>query len=197
MGKKTENLKELLQQGWNVHSFEELKSEQELRMYLKKYPICSIRFDRNTEIEQLPFYVFDGEIKEETIQKILEEASLLHCTLLASNGHQYDPIQICNFVGILLEEDSFLLEISTKPVPLRNMYEWDTTTIRGSFLEPPRTYQKEKAEQNPITNDQLEQILTYLMRLNLKHFYIEGTLYQKKVGIKQEPIVIWQTRKEG
>lgn len=198
MGKKTQNLRSLLKQGINVHDFQELTTKTELLHYLEQHQKISIRFDREKEIEDLPFYTLELGQNDfsEQVEEIVAQAKQLNCTLLVSNGHQYDEIQICNFVGKMAAGDRFFIELSTKKVPLRRMYDGKTTVVEGSFLDNVQKFHFVRKEENPIEKKSLEQIVLFLMQLNLEDCYIEGTLYPKPVGMLHQPIVAWQIREE-
>ena len=47
-------------------------------------------------------------------------------------------------------------------------------------------------EKNDLTVKEVEEILSWVMRLQIKNKTIEGTLYEKPVGVKKEKIVCWQ-----
>jgi len=58
MGAKTKNLKVMLKKEINVHEFTNAKDLEELLEYAKDNPKFSIRFDRDTNYKQLPFYTY-------------------------------------------------------------------------------------------------------------------------------------------
>lgn len=192
MGKKTENLKNLVEQKINTHEFQEINNIEDLLNYVKNNPKMSIRFDRNQNYEDLPFYVID-DYQEEQLGKIVKEAKKLNCTMLCSNGHKYDNDQLFNFVG-RITDNSFSLEICNKKIPLRHIYKEKTTVIKGLLTDSVKNMKFEQKEANPITNKQLETIITFLMNIDKPNMYIEATFYPYQVGWKKEQIVVWQTR---
>lgn len=197
MGKKYDSLNHLKEAGINVHEYESLSSLEELERYAQQNHSFSIRFDRDTNYHQLPFYTYDEETfsleeRKKYFEKIVEEAKNLDCTMLVSNGHQYDVIERCNFV-IRIEGDlSFTLEYGTTKVPLRNMYEYPTSVISGTLSEEIKNMNWINKEKNNLTEEELEEILAWAMSIQVKEHTVEGTLYEKPVGIQKQKIVCWQ-----
>ncbi len=197
MGKKYDSLNRLREAGINVHEYQSLSSLEELEEYAHQNLSFSIRFDRDTNYHQLPFYTYDEinfslEEREAYLKRIAEEAASLDCTMLVSNGHQYDAIERCNFVMRIESDSSFLLEYGTTKVPLRNMYEYPTSIIRGTLSDEVKNMDWINKEKNDLTVKEVEEILSWVMRLQIKNKTIEGTLYEKPVGVKKEKIVCWQ-----
>lgn len=198
MGKKYDCLNKLQEAGINVHSYENIENAEQLFAYADANPSFSIRFDRENNHHQLPFYTFDKnsfqteEEKRVGLYKIAREAKKLGCTMVCSNGHQYDDIQMCNFVFQVDTDFSFTLEWSTKKVPLRNMYEYKTSCLKGNIGEDLKEMVWINKADNPIDEKAIENILTWAMKLNIFGKAIEGTLYPEKVGILKENIVCWQ-----
>ena len=64
----------------------------------------------------------------------------LDCTLLCSNGYVYDNDLLFNFVIEVDKNNNFILELCDKKVPLRKMYEYKTTTIKGNLFDDNREY---------------------------------------------------------
>lgn len=195
MGKKTNCLKNLMELGINVHEYQEVFKRDELVNYINLHPIMSIRFDDDAGTTDLPFFVVD-ENHPISILEISNLANAYNCSMLCSNGHQYDQDQICNFVGMVLRDGSFELEYSTKKIPLRQMYREATTVVTGSFGDYFQYHFMNK-EKNILSKKQLEDILVYLFQMDCYQKRIEGTLYPYPVGVYQKTIVIWQVREEN
>ena len=198
MGAKTKNLKVMLKKEINVHEFTNAKDLEELLEYAKDNPKFSIRFDRDTNYKQLPFYTYkkgDFNSKEEELAfftKIAKEAKKMNCTLLCSNGLQYDNIQICNFVICFTDKENFVLEWSTKKVALRNMYEYPTTILKGNIKDDIKDMECIQPKENRLDKKDIEKILVWALSLKKLNKSIEGTLYPKKVGMLKQEIVCWQ-----
>jgi len=198
MGAKTKNLKVMLKKEINVHEFTNAKDLEELLEYAKDNPKFSIRFDRDTNYKQLPFYTYkkgDFNSKEEELAfftKIAKEAKKMNCTLLCSNGLQYDNIQICNFVICFTDKENFVLEWSTKKVALRNMYEYPTTILKGNIKDDIKDMECIQPKENRLDKKDIEKILVWALSLKRINKSIEGTLYPKKVGMLKQEIVCWQ-----
>lgn len=199
MGAKYQNLKGLLELGINTHEFVSLSTVEELIDYEKKNPMFSIRFDRNKNYQQLPFYKYNREDfhnkkdKEEFFEKIVIDANSKKCTLLCSNGYSYDSIQICNFVFKTESKHDFVLEWSTKEVSLREMYEYTTTILKGNIKDDIKDMEWINKKENKLDKKEIEKILSWAFSLNIIDKSIEATLYKKKVGVIKEEIVCWQT----
>ncbi len=198
MGAKYQNLKYLNESGVNTHEFVSLETVEELVDYANKNSMFSIRFDRNKNYHQLPFYKYNQEAfftKEEKVEfftKIVEESKKKKCTLLCSNGYQHDSIQICNFVVKINAKKDFILEWSTKEVALREMYEYPTTVLKGNIKEEIKDMEWTNKKENKLDPKEIEKILVWSYSLNIIGKSIEATLYQKKVGMLKQEIVCWQ-----
>ncbi len=198
MGAKYQNLSRLSKMGINTHKFASLKTVEELVEYEKENPMFSIRFDRNKDYRQLPFYKYNREDfkskkqKMDFFESIVKEANEKKCSLLCSNGYQYDSIQICNFVIIFPSKQEFILEWSTKDVALREMYEYPTTVLKGNIKDDLKDMEWTNRQKNKIGTKEIEKILLWAFSLNMINKSIEATLYSKKVGILEQEIVCWQ-----
>jgi len=126
------------------------------------------------------------------IRKLVKEANEKKCSLLCSNGYQYDSIQICNFVIIFPSKQEFILEWSTKDVALREMYEYPTTVLKGNIKDDLKDMEWTNRQKNKIGTKEIEKILLWAFSLNMINKSIEATLYSKKVGILDQEIVCWQ-----
>ena len=198
MGMKYKNLKELCDRKINVHSFASINNFEELKNYSSKNEKFSMRFDRDYDYHQLPFYKFncnDYKTVEERdlyLAQVMEEAKSLNCSVLCANGYLYDCVQICNFVIKIDDKYNFLLEFSTKEVSLREMYEYPTTVISGNIKDNLKEMAWIRKNDNIIDNNNIEKILNWAFKLNIINKNIEATLYKKKVGILKEDIACWQ-----
>lgn len=188
MGLKTNNLKKILNEGINVFEFKEISSLEELINYSKINNKFTIRFDRNNNIHGLPFYKYDNDLD---LNKIYEEALSKNCTLLLSNGYKYDDDLLFNFVIEIENDNSFILELCDKKIPLRDMYSNTTTIIKGNLFSD--DYEYINKDSNKYTENDIKKIIDFILRKNIKYHYLEGTLYSIEVGILYKNIAIWQT----
>ena len=198
MGAKYKSLKHLAETGVNVHEFVQLETLEELLAYADENSSFTIRFDRDKDYHQLPFYTYDNDsfqTDEERIsffRKVAEEAIEKKCTLLCSNGRQYDKIQICNFVMKVNSQMDFLLEWCTKRVALRDMYQYETSCLKGNIKDDLKDMEWSNKNSNRISDREIESILMWAFSLQILNHSIEGTLYLEKVGIYHQEIVCWQ-----
>ncbi len=193
MGIKAKNLQKLLDDKVNVHRYVEINQYDDLLKYSENHPHFSIRFDRDLKEKGLPFYVYDEEEhlhdRELFLKKICQEMKELDCSLICSDGHQFDQNLKFNFVIDIDKEYNFILELSSNKVPLRLMYQYKTTIIRGNLLSNKYDYFLNDNKEYNV--EDIEYLLFYL--LDKKYKYVEGTMYNKKVGMLNDYIVIWQT----
>lgn len=198
MGMKYKTLKDLVDKKINVHSFENINDLESLLKYASENQKFSMRFDRDKGYYQLPFYKFNNEVFEndevkfEYLKKIMEEAHQLKCSILCANGYLYDDIQICNFVIKIDTKANFVLEFSTKRVPLREMYEYKTTVIKGNIKDSLDDMEWIRKNENKLDDRNIEKMLNWAFKLNVVNKNIEATLYPVKVGMLNETIVCWQ-----
>lgn len=194
MGYKAKNLVELQKKGINIHYFKEISSLSALFSFAKKNKLFSIRFDSAPLIHGLPFYKIT-EYNENILTDIFNKAVETNCTLLCSNGLQYDDLLICNFVGEI-HSGNFILELSSKKIPLREMYNYPTTIIKGNIYDNIKDMAFINKDKNKISNNDIEAIVTYLFSFNINNVTIEGTLYKESVGLLNKNIVCWQIIKD-
>ena len=198
MGMKYKTLKDLVDKKVNVHSFENINDLDSLLKYAEENKKFSMRFDRDKDYYQLPFYKFNDdvfeneEVKLEYLENIINEAKQLKCSILCANGYLYDDIQICNFVIKVDAKANFILEFSTKRVPLREMYEYKTTIIKGNIKDSLNDMEWIRKEENKLDDRTIEKMLSWAFKLNIINKNIEATLYPTKVGMLKENIVCWQ-----
>ncbi len=198
MGAKYQNLRRLSKAKINTHEFVSLSTLEEMLDYEKENSMFSIRFDRMKNYHQLPFYKYNRKDfhskneKNKFFTKIVEEAKNKNCTLLCSNGYQYDDIQVCNFVMQINSNRDFILEWSTKEVALREMYEYPTTILKGNIMDDIKDMEWTNKKENKISIKEIEKMLTWSFSLNIIDKSIEATLYQKKIGMLKQEIVCWQ-----
>ena len=188
MGLKAENLKRLLDDNLNVFEYTEIKNIEDLTEYIKNNKYFTIRFDRDKNIQGLPFYIYDESMN---IEKLINEANEMNCTLLCSNGYIHDNDLLFNFVIDIDSDNNFILELCDKKVPLREMYKCKTTIIKGNIFESKYTYINK--EENTYSIKDIDKIVDLILGKNMKYKYMEGTIYNKKVGLLNTNIIIWQT----
>jgi hypothetical protein len=198
MGAKYKNLVKLYDGKINVHEFKEVINIKELLAYSLDNSKFSVRFDRDSDYHKLPFYKFDKSDfdNERDIEvyfnEIILEAIKLNCTLLCSNGYLYDDIQICNFVIKIDNSYDFILEWSTKKVALREMYQYQTTVLKGNLKSDLKYMEWTFKDENKIDDKDIEKILNWAFNMSITNKNIEGTLYPTKVGMLNSEIVCWQ-----
>lgn len=198
MGIKFKNLKELLNKRINVHSFECIDDLENLIRYSNENEKFSMRFDRDKDYHQLPFYTYDKSLfstiddSNEYLNKIMNEAHKLNCSILCAIGYLYNDLQICNFVIKVEENGNFILEFCTKKVSLREMYEHETTILKGNIKDSIKDMDWIRKNANDIDERKLEKIISWALKTNIINKNIEATLYEEKVGIFNEDIACWQ-----
>lgn len=193
MGYKTDNLNKLVSSKINVHEYKEIFSIEELLNYSNQNDKFSIRFDKRTITHNLPFYVYDKKDKKDKqtfFSSIIKQMKEMNCTLLCSNGYKDDEYLKFNFVIEIDDKYNFILEICSKKVPLREMYQYKTSIIKGNLFEDNK-YNYINKDDNDYQKEDINEIIDWM--INKKYKYVEGTLYTKKVGILNEKIIIWQT----
>jgi hypothetical protein len=187
MGIKTKCLDEMKSKNINVHIYEQIDNIEDLKKFYNKYKMITVRFDNdNQNIHKLPFYKITND---SNLEEIAKEAKKYNCTMLCSNGLYYDKYLLYNFV-YSVNNDEFILEICNEKVPLREMYKYKLTTIKGNISEDKFEYID--LENNKISKKNLNEILALMLKLNIKDKTVEATLYSEKVGIYKEKYVIWQ-----
>ena len=189
MGRKTRNLDKLVESKFNVFEYKEINTYDELLKYSKENNKFSIRFDSENIRHNLPFYIYNNDLD---LKEIFEEAKSINCSLLCSNGYKYDDKLLFNYVIDIDENNDYILELCSKKVPLRDMYKYKTTIIKGNIFE-----KKHKIEQtyDKFDSSDIEYIFNFIINNDLKYKYLEGTMYSINVGIYNEKMVIWQTYK--
>lgn len=198
MGMKYKTLKDLVDKKINVHSFASISDLESLLKYASENKKFSMRFDRDKDYYQLPFYKFNAEVFEneevkiEYLKNIMDEAVEMKCSILCANGYLYDDIQICNFVIKIDTKANFILEYSTKKIPLREMYEYKTTIIKGNLKDSLDDMEWIRKKENILDDRSLEKMISWAFKLNVINKNIEATLYPTKVGMLKENIVCWQ-----
>ena len=95
MGIKTKNLEKLEKEKFNVFEYKEITDIVTLEKYAKNNKLFTIRFDRNKNIEDLPFYIYKEDLD---LEEILNKAKKMKCSLLVSNGLVHDKDLLFNFV---------------------------------------------------------------------------------------------------
>lgn len=196
MGVKVRNLKELIKNDINVHHFEEITDLQSLISYSSKNDKFSIRFDYEIKKYSLPFYTYNKNDIDNPIiyfQRIIDEMNKYECTLICSDGYKYDEELKFNFVIEIDQGYNFIIELSDKKVPLRQMYNFKTTIIRGNIFDSYKNFEQINQSENVYTEKDIMNIIEWVINKEFKYRYIEGTIYKKKVGILNDYMVIWQT----
>lgn len=196
MGIKVRNLKELVKNNINVHHFKEITDLQSLLSYSLENDKFSIRFDYETKKYSLPFYTYNkNEIDNPIVyfQKIIDEMYKYECTLICSDGYKYDDELKFNFVIEINRDYNFIIELSDKKIPLRQMYRFKTTIIKGNIFDAYKNFEQINQSENKYTEKDIMDIIEWVINKEFKYRYIEGTIYNKKVGILNDYMVIWQT----
>ncbi len=187
MGYKTRLLDNLKENKINTHEYKEIYTKEELINYSKSNKYFSIRFDKNIKTHDLPFYVVDNNTIN--YDEIILEANNMNASLLLSNGRSYDKYLLFNFVIEIDSDYNFILELCDKQVPLRNMYKYKTTIIKGNLMKD--SYEIINKNSNIYNINDIDKIIRFC--LDHKYKYIEGSIYNQEVGIYKDRLVLWQT----
>ena len=193
MGVKKNNLDKIVQMNLNVHEYKLIDSIDKLLEYSNLNNKFSIRFDSIDGRHGLPFYTYDSNRdSKEIFDSIIEQMNILDCKLLVSNGYMYDNNIKFNFVIDIKENNDFILELCSKKIPLRNMYDNNCTTIiTGNLFDDYKDYTITNGEYNTYSKNDIEKVLDIIIN-NMSIKYMEGTIYDVNVGILNKDIVIWQ-----
>ena len=189
MGLKTNNLRNLLNEGINVFEFKEVFNLEELINYSKLNNKFTIRFDKNDNIYNLPFYKYDNNLD---LEEIYNEARGMNCTLLLSNGYKYDNNLLFNFVIDIDSNNNFILELCDKKIPLRDMYKNTTTIIKGNLFN--NNYEYINKDNNIYTIEDIKKVIDFVLKIEIKYHYLEGTLYNMELGLLNKDIIVWETK---
>ena len=196
MGVKVRNLEELVKNNINIHDFKEITDLQSLISYSLENDKFSIRFDYETKKYSLPFYTYNkNEIENPIVyfQQIIDDMHKYECSLICSNGYKYDDELKFNFVIEIDQDYNFIIELSDKKVPLRQMYEFKTTVIKGNIFDSYKKFEQINQSENIYTEKDIMDIIEWIIDRRFKYRYIEGTVYNEKVGILDDYMVVWQT----
>lgn len=196
MGVKVRNLEELVKNNINIHDFKEITDLQSLISYSLENDKFSIRFDYETKKYSLPFYTYNKNKIENPIvyfQQIIDDMHKYECSLICSNGYKYDDELKFNFVIEIDQDYNFIIELSDKKVPLRQMYEFKTTVIKGNIFDSYKKFEQINQSENIYTEKDIMDIIEWIIDRKFKYRYIEGTVYNEKVGILDDYMVVWQT----
>lgn len=195
---KQRSLEWLLKMGLNIHDFKVCSTLQDLEDYAKSNSMFTIRFDRCKDIRDLPFYIVENTEQLSRLPEIADLASEMNCTMICSNGKQYDKDQICNFVYERLGDD-FILEVSFEKKPLRAMYNENLISIRGKVYDDFKEFkifgQKRQYVSSGTVNRILEEMSIAVKKSEAQwkdDFRYECTMYPINVGILQSRFIYWQ-----
>ncbi len=193
MGVKKNNLDKIVQMNLNVHEYKLIDNIDDLIEYSNFNNKFSIRFDSTDGRHGLPFYTYDNtKDNKDKFNSIIEQMNILDCKLLVSNGYMYDNNIKFNFVIDIKENNDFILELCSKKIPLRNMYDNNCTTIiTGNLFDDYKDFTITNGEYNTYSKNDIEKVLDIIIN-NMSIKYIEGTIYDVNVGILNKDIVIWQ-----
>lgn len=193
MGVKKNNLDKIVQMNLNVHEYKLIDNIDDLIEYSNFNNKFSIRFDSTDGRHGLPFYTYDStKDNKDIFNSIIEQMNILDCKLLVSNGYMYDNNIKFNFVIDIKENNDFILELCSKKIPLRNMYDNNCTTIiTGNLFDDYKDFTITNGEYNTYSKNDIEKVLDIIIN-NMSIKYIEGTIYDVNVGILNKDIVIWQ-----
>lgn len=193
MGVKKNNLDKIVQMNLNVHEYKLIDNIDDLIEYSNFNNKFSIRFDSTDGRHGLPFYTYDNtKDNKDKFNSIIEQMNILDCKLLVSNGYMYDNNIKFNFVIDIKENNDFILELCSKKIPLRNMYDNNCTTIiTGNLFDDYKDFTITNGEYNTYSKNDIEKVLDIIIK-NMSIKYIEGTIYDVNVGILNKDIVIWQ-----
>ena len=71
------------------------------------------------------------------------------------------------------------------------MYKYKTTIIKGNLFDDNYEYINKNDNKYSIRN--IHTIIDLILSKDMKYKYIEGTIYNKKLGVLNNNIIIWQT----
>lgn len=194
---KVINLKNLEQRGCNIHKYSICEDESELREYRGNTgnDDFTVRFDKkcNELGMNLPFYVVRSSTNDDEVKNIALNAKKLNCNMICSNAIKFDKDMIFNFVcKINSKTGNFMIEICDKEVPLRHMYKYETTVVRGNLCTHKRKYEVIRRSANRFSIWDIERVIDIVMNNHICNNWVEGALYKRNVGIKNEDYVIFQ-----
>ena len=185
---KSQSLKYLESHGLNVHSYFVPTSFSNLDSYLSKHPMCSVRFDAATLVNDLPFYLFE-EYLPDVAQACWNQAEELKCNLICSDGHAYDVFLAYNMSVSLQRDGSFVADVCFENTSLRGMY------ATGKVVSLCGNIFGEVERKRGILKESLRNILDTAFlayQHNLFNRLVELSVYNCSVGTLNEPVVFWQ-----
>lgn len=186
---KAEVLQDLLARKFNVFDFKVCKSLRDLSLYNRDHSLYTIRFDRNYKYYDLPFYIVDGKLTIPEMCAVSHLADDLDCTMICSDGHAFDEIQICNFVFIR-DRDDFILELNFDKIPLRKMYNDNLISVQGNLNQVYNEFSIRGKNRRYISRRFIEDLIGKMLDKPSGRY--ECTLYPKPVGKLSENIIYWQ-----
>ena len=189
---KERMLLNLKNKGLNIFDYKILHTSADLYEYHRFHKNFTIRFTKEEDCPNLPFYIIHDGILEERLNNIGMEAYYMKCAMLVSDGIVYENNQVLNFVFCKETDGRFILEYRIGKEPLRHMYNKGVTTIIGNLFQDKKDWTDFVGEhRNSIGFSDLEYILNYITKTDVYNKYVECTLYDVPVGINKERVIVW------
>lgn len=193
LGVKEASLLNLSHNGINIHKYSVCKSINDLFQYKLGHREFTIRFDTNSKNTQdLPFYIIKHDTEVCELRNIAHLAEMMKCNMICSDGILDDKDMLFNFVCKVNKDMSFVFELCDKIVPLRHMYRYDTTVIYGELHRSNKQWKYIRRDKNKFYLYDIDEMIDRIASLNIIGKVIEGTVYNKQVGVYNENYVIWQ-----
>ena len=182
----------LRNKGLNTFDYRILHTDADLIEYHIFHKNFTIRFTKVENCTNLPFYIINDGVPSEKLVNVALEAYFMKCAMLVSDGIVYENNQVLNFVFCKQSDGRFLLEYRIGKEPLRNMYEKDTTVIIGNIFRGKEDWESFSGhDKDTIGFTDLEYILDFILNTDIYNKYIECTLYDREVGVKNSRIITW------
>lgn len=201
IGIKARNLYSMMNRGFNIHTFIEIKPAsvegliKTLEDYYSAHKFFSVRTDSfSLNNKDLPFLFVDGDLHEkmDEIHIFAERVITLGLSCILASAREFDKYLIANIV-VTFEGDVVMLEFSTRDVPLREMYKYpaELSSFVGSIFSKVSDFKRYGAV-SQLEDEVLEKIIEQVFsKCKPGENYFELSLYSTKVGILQDNIVFW------
>jgi hypothetical protein len=195
MYEKIESINRLSAMGLNRHNMVISKDPTEILLAALRMDQFTVRTDGKEQVTDLPFYVQEEPLHKEGFSRLtrfLSNGAKRDYAFIIADGIRYDPIQLYNGVVNIKRDGRFMLEISTKKVPLRHMYDGSTFGMIGKLGDRIRDMECIGPYQYP-KKELIEDIFN-IYQFGIFGKDIEFTRYPIPLGEKKECFVFWQIR---
>lgn len=188
---KEKMLVKLKNKGLNIFDYKVMTTATDLVLYHRLHKNFTIRFTKVDDCKNLPFYVVNESVDSDKVAHIGFEAEYLHCAMIVSDGIKYENNQVLNFVFCKKPNGDFIIEYHIGSEPLRQMYNYPTTVIKGNLYTQKEDWTFRGSQRIIIGFSDLEYLLNYIDKVDIYNKYVECTLYDCKVGINLERVITW------